>query len=254
MLMAATDGRGTLKMQKCLFKRLGISFFPPPGVFIAARYCTSTIIFMSPMGFSREYMPPSSRSWRTTSLVTWSPQSFITGMEMSSTKTIIFFPDGGPKVRPDRFSTDDSMATWNVPGCVRDENVMSFVAVVSLSNPAMNCLIAVVFAVPGPPTNSACLSTLVTILRSDSRRTESRVGMMSLANLGFSSATGYSHAGTWVFQCLHSVSSSETKYSKKVSSGSSKFGASDSASRTIALFSGGLSFMSRRPPNAHVQQ
>ena len=135
-----------------------------------------------------------------------------------------------------------------------DENVMSFVAVVSLSNPAMNCLIAVVFAVPGPPTNSACLSTLVTIFSSDSRRTESRVGMMSLANLGFSSAAGYSHAGTWVFQCLHSVSSSDTKYSKKVSSGSSKLGASDSASRTIALFSGGRSFISSKPPSAHVQQ
>ena len=86
-------------------------------------------------------------------------------------------------------------------------------------------------------------------MSSDSRRTESSVGMMSLANLGVSSATGYSHAGTWVSQCLHSVSSSETKYSKNVSSGSSKSGAVGLGQLAPSLlFSGGRSFMSRRPP------
>jgi hypothetical protein len=34
-----------------------------------------------------------------------------------------------------------------------------------------------------------------------SKRTESRVGMMSWANLGFSSDLGYVQVGTWCFQC-----------------------------------------------------
>mmetsp|Transcript_8304 Transcript_8304/g.37849 ORF Transcript_8304/g.37849 Transcript_8304/m.37849 type:complete len:212 (-) Transcript_8304:1664-2299(-) len=210
LLMAATDGRGTLKMQKCLFKRLGISFFPPPGVFIAARYCTSTIIFMSPMGFSSEYMPPSSRSCRTISLVTWSPQSFICGMEMSSTNTMSFLPAGGPNVRPCLFSTAPSTAVWNTPGVVSDEKVMGLLSILSGSKEPMNDLIVVVLAVPGPPTNRDEPSTELTRFRAYSSRTESRVGMTRLANLGFSSSRGYSHVGTRSTHGAHSVLSSLT--------------------------------------------
>ena len=37
LLIAAVDGSGTLKMQKCLFSLFGMSFFPPPGWFIAPK-------------------------------------------------------------------------------------------------------------------------------------------------------------------------------------------------------------------------
>ncbi len=59
-------------------------------------------------------MPPCSNSCRTISFVTWSPHSFIAGMEMSSMKMNIFFPPGGPYVLPCRFSTEASTASWNV--------------------------------------------------------------------------------------------------------------------------------------------
>lgn len=42
-----------------------------PGTFMAATYLVSVMNFMSPMGFSRPYMPPCSSSCRTISLVTW---------------------------------------------------------------------------------------------------------------------------------------------------------------------------------------
>ena len=38
-------------------------------------------------------------------ILTWSPHSFITGMLISSTKTVILLPAGGPKVVPIRLST-----------------------------------------------------------------------------------------------------------------------------------------------------
>mmetsp|Transcript_29254 Transcript_29254/g.72342 ORF Transcript_29254/g.72342 Transcript_29254/m.72342 type:complete len:287 (+) Transcript_29254:1995-2855(+) len=225
LLMAATEGSGTLKMQNWRLRRLGMSFLPPPGVFIAARYWQSMIIFMSPMGFSREYIPPCSNSCLTTSLVTWSPQSFICGMEMSSTNTSSFLPPGGPKVRPWRFSTLASTVNWKMLGVVREENVMDLDAMTSGSNEFMNDLIVVVLAVPGPPTKREDLPTEATSLRMHSRRTESSVGITSWLNLGFSSATGYSQSGTLSIHVFHSVLSSLTKYSKNVSvSGFSQFG------------------------------
>mmetsp|Transcript_23991 Transcript_23991/g.78017 ORF Transcript_23991/g.78017 Transcript_23991/m.78017 type:complete len:200 (+) Transcript_23991:5674-6273(+) len=166
LLMAATDASGTLKMQNCLLRRFGMSFLPPPGVFIAARYCVSANMRMSPIGFSSWYIPFISRSWRTISLVTWSPQSFITGMLMSSTKTAIFLPPGGPYVRPWRFSTAPSTANWKMLGVVSDEKVIDLDMKASGSRPAMNWLMHVVLAVPGPPTSSDALSTELTSSRS----------------------------------------------------------------------------------------
>mmetsp|Transcript_7533 Transcript_7533/g.28303 ORF Transcript_7533/g.28303 Transcript_7533/m.28303 type:complete len:258 (+) Transcript_7533:7400-8173(+) len=217
LLIAATDGRGTLKMQKCRFKRLGMSFLPPPGVFIAARYWQSTIIFISPIGFSREYIPPCSRSCRTISFVTWSPQSFIAGMEMSSTKTSSFFPPAGPKVRPWRFSTEASTVNWNTLGVVSEEKVIDRLAITSGSKERMKDLIVVVFAVPGPPTNSDDLPTEDTNRNTCSSRTLSSVGITRLANLGRSSDTGYSHRGTTAVQFCHAPDVGSTKYSKNVS-------------------------------------
>ena len=37
-LMAALEGSGTLKMANWRFRRLGMSFLPPPGVFMHATY------------------------------------------------------------------------------------------------------------------------------------------------------------------------------------------------------------------------
>eukprot|EP00982_Pelagococcus_subviridis_P015902 31437-Pelagococcus_subviridis.AAC.2 len=131
---------------------------------------------------------------------------------------------------------------------------MLFCVVSSRSKPDMNDLIAVVFAVPGPPTNSACLSTLVTNPRRASRRTESSVGMIKRANLGVSSSRGYSQFGTLSFQCFHSVSSSETKYSKNVSlESSSNAGWFPSLSATSARFSFGRSLKFNIPPSDHVR-
>mmetsp|Transcript_13331 Transcript_13331/g.21688 ORF Transcript_13331/g.21688 Transcript_13331/m.21688 type:complete len:222 (+) Transcript_13331:3272-3937(+) len=190
LLMAATEGSGTLKMQNWRLRRLGISFLPPPGVFMAARYWQSMIIFMSPIGFSSAYMPPCSRSCRTISFVTWSPQSFIDGMEMSSTNTRSFFPPGGPKMRPWRFSTAPSTVNWKMLGVVRLEKVIALDTITSGSNESIKDLIVVVFAVPGPPTKSDDFPTDETRWRMASKRTESSVGMTSCENLGFSSATG----------------------------------------------------------------
>ncbi len=91
--------------------------------------------FMSPMGFSSEYMPPCSSSCLTISLVTWSPQSLMVGMLMSSTNTTMLLPPGGPKVRPWRFSTAPSMDTWKIWGVVTDEKVSVLEAVAS----GLNC-------------------------------------------------------------------------------------------------------------------
>jgi hypothetical protein len=52
LLIAAVLGNGTLNVQNWRFSRLGMSFLPPPGSFIAAMYSVSTILFISP-GFSR---------------------------------------------------------------------------------------------------------------------------------------------------------------------------------------------------------
>ena len=38
LLMAATEGRGTLKMANWRLSLFGMSFLPPPGMFIAAKY------------------------------------------------------------------------------------------------------------------------------------------------------------------------------------------------------------------------
>ena len=38
LLMAAVDGSGTLKMANWRLSRLGMSFLPPPGWFMAATY------------------------------------------------------------------------------------------------------------------------------------------------------------------------------------------------------------------------
>ena len=70
------------------------------GMRLCQSHLQSVMNFMSPMGFSSEYMPPCSSSWRTISLVTWSPQSLMAGIEMSSTKMVMILPPGGPKVRP----------------------------------------------------------------------------------------------------------------------------------------------------------
>ena len=51
-------------------------------------------------------------SCRTISSVIWSPQSLMSGIEMSSMKTHMRLPPGGPKVLPCRFSTEPSMERW----------------------------------------------------------------------------------------------------------------------------------------------
>ena len=38
LLMAATDGSGTLKIANWRFSLLGMSFLPPPGMFMPAKY------------------------------------------------------------------------------------------------------------------------------------------------------------------------------------------------------------------------
>ena len=43
LLMAAVDGRGTLKMANWRFSLLGMSFLPPPGTFMAATYLQRTV-------------------------------------------------------------------------------------------------------------------------------------------------------------------------------------------------------------------
>mmetsp|Transcript_9300 Transcript_9300/g.39098 ORF Transcript_9300/g.39098 Transcript_9300/m.39098 type:complete len:288 (+) Transcript_9300:5994-6857(+) len=256
LLIAATDGSGTLKTQKCRFRRLGMSFFPPPGVFIAARYWQSTIIFMSPMGFSSEYMPPCSSNCRTISFVTWSPQSFIAGMEMSSTNTSSFFPPGGPNVLPCLFSTLASTVNWNTEGVVRLEKVIERLAITSGSKLLMNCLIVVVFAVPGPPTNSEDFPTLDTNRSTLSRRTESSVGITSDANLGFSCSVGYSHVGTTAVQLAHAPVVGSTKYSNKVSvSGSTKgLGTFDPHSFNSVALNLARSSRGSMPPSDHTTQ
>ena len=130
---------------------------------------------------------------------------------------------------------------------------MDFCPISSPSKPAMNCLIAVVFAVPGPPTKSACLSTDVTAPSSASRRTESSVGMMSCANLGVSSSCGNSHSGTRLSQCAHSLESSSRKYSKNVSD-ADIVGADAPPSSCILFESFGRSDACSIPPSDHVTQ
>ena len=53
-----------------------------------------------------------------------------------------------------------------------------------------NCLIVVVFAVPGPPTNSRTSRRSTRESRACTSRTESSVGITSDANLGFSCTVG----------------------------------------------------------------
>ena len=55
------------------------------------------------------------------SSVIWSPHVLISGIEKSSTKTNIFLPPGGPKVRPCRFSIRPSICRWKMSGVVADE-------------------------------------------------------------------------------------------------------------------------------------
>ena len=42
LLMAATEGRGTLKIANWRFSLFGMSFLPPPGMFMAAKYLQQT--------------------------------------------------------------------------------------------------------------------------------------------------------------------------------------------------------------------
>lgn len=253
-LMAATDGSGTLKQQNCRLRRLGMSFLPPPGVFIAAMYWQSVMNFMSPMGFSSWYIPPCSSSCRTISLVTWSPQSLYAGMEMSSMKTIIFFPPGGPKVRPWRFSTDPSTENWKMLGVVRDEKVMALLVISSGLSALVNCITTVVLAVPGPPTRSVALPTDDTICSSRSYRTESSVGMTSDAYLGVSLLCGYAHVGTRVLQCSQFCVCSPTRYSKMVSPLSASAAGRFVQMERSFLSNLGRSPIGRRPPQAQVMQ
>mmetsp|Transcript_11983 Transcript_11983/g.37931 ORF Transcript_11983/g.37931 Transcript_11983/m.37931 type:complete len:214 (-) Transcript_11983:471-1112(-) len=211
----------------------------------------STIIFMSP-GFSRLYMPSCSSSCRTISLVTWSPHSLMLGIEMSSTNTAICLPPGGPKVRPWRFSTEPSTDIWKMPGVVREEKVMVLLAMISGLKDAMNCMMVLVLAVPGPPTSRLPFLTLLTRRRRCSRRTESSVGMTSCANLGFSSSRGYSQEGTCPSQCSHSVFSSFTRYSNTVSPSTGGGRLSLCLRSSASNFT--RSLMSSSPPMDQVRQ
>ena len=45
LLRVSVDGVGTLKMANCRFSLLGMSFFPPPGTFMAATYLRDGQVF-----------------------------------------------------------------------------------------------------------------------------------------------------------------------------------------------------------------
>ena len=129
----------------------------------------------------------------------------------------LHLPPGGPKVRPCRFSTLPSTLNWKMLGVVSDENVIDLDVISSGFSLPMNCCTTVVFAVPGPPTSSVALPTLLTRLSSRSYRTLSSVGMTRLAYLGVSLSAGYVHVGTRWCQCSHSWFVSLTRYSNTVS-------------------------------------
>ena len=98
-------------MKNWRLSRFGMSFLPPPGWPIAAMYVRSSHTLKSPrLSLSRKQKPPCSTSWRTSSSVVWSPQLLTSGIEMSSMKTVIFLPFGGPNDLPPRLSSSTSTA------------------------------------------------------------------------------------------------------------------------------------------------
>jgi hypothetical protein len=91
--------------------------------------------------------------------VGWSPHVFTSGMDTSSTNTVIFFPPGGPNDLPPRLSSSASMLSWNMPGVVADEKLTRFRTRTAGSNERKNMSAVDVLAVPGPPSSSTGLRT-----------------------------------------------------------------------------------------------
>mmetsp|Transcript_69179 Transcript_69179/g.207492 ORF Transcript_69179/g.207492 Transcript_69179/m.207492 type:complete len:287 (+) Transcript_69179:143-1003(+) len=160
-------------------------------------------------------------SWRTISSVIWSPHVLYSGIEMSSTKTSIFLPPGGPKVRPCRFSTLISICRWKMMGVVADEKETFFVSIVAWSCLPRYCSTVDVFAVPGPPMKSTARCCDADRWRQYSLRTESTVGTSSVANCSPTPPPGgSSHVGMSAPQWIQSPVVSSTLNSKIVSSAS----------------------------------
>lgn len=74
--------------------------------------------------------------------------SLIFGMLMSSMKSDIFLPAGGPYVLPTRLSMNDSIERWMMFGVVADEKLSDLCVCVSGLKRSRFALIITVFAVP----------------------------------------------------------------------------------------------------------
>mmetsp|Transcript_17846 Transcript_17846/g.51941 ORF Transcript_17846/g.51941 Transcript_17846/m.51941 type:complete len:211 (-) Transcript_17846:1213-1845(-) len=210
--MEIWPGSGTFITWKWRLARLGMSCLPPPGWSMHPRTRRSTICMISP-GFWRLYSPPCSMSCRTISRVGWSPQLLISGIEISSTKTSMLFPPGGPKVLPWRFSTEPSTVLWKMSGVVAAENEIFFASTDDWSCLARTWRMDVVFAVPGPPMSSTARWREMDVSRMNMVRTESTVGIVRVGKSEARSWPSYFHCGTRESQCIHVQVASSTKYS-----------------------------------------
>jgi len=187
-----------------------MSFLPPPGWSIAPMKIRSRMFLNSP-GLSRLYMPLYSMSWRTISIVIWSPQSLYAGIEMSSMKTSIFLLPGGPKFLPERFSTEFSIWRWKMVGVVADEKDIFLTMKTFLSWRPRYWSTVLVLAVPGPPMKSTERSCWIERPIVYSLRVESTVGMSSEANAPLTVKPGViSHLGINVTQWTQSPVESST--------------------------------------------
>ena len=86
--------------------------------------------------------------------------SLTSGMEMSSTNTVIILPTGGPKFLPPRFSRSASMASWKFLGTVADEKFTVLTSMLPPASDSKNMRAVEVLAVPGDPTMSTAFEFL----------------------------------------------------------------------------------------------
>eukprot|EP00965_Chrysotila_dentata_P029606 984430-Pleurochrysis_carterae.AAC.1 len=133
---------------------------------------------------------------------------------MSSIKSTIFLPPGGPKVRPCRFSTLASIWRWKMAGVVADESESFLRSVAFLSRRERYCITVAVLAVPMPPRSSTGLPAPMESESACMLRTESMVGTSSEGKMSpICLPAGGSHCGICEPQCAHSPEASSTRYS-----------------------------------------